>query len=71
MHTVTVFRPHSLQVGQKIRIEDETHGEDWEVIGLSGRKVRLRCPVSGQEIERAGFYQFAEKRQVAQWPSED
>ena len=40
----SVFHPYPLQVGHKIFIESGPRRGDWEVIGLSDRKVKLRCP---------------------------
>ena len=45
VHHVAMFRPYPFQVGQKINIETGPRKGDWEVIGVSDRKVKLRCPV--------------------------
>jgi len=71
IHKVTVFRPYSLRVGEKLHIEGGPRRGDWEVIGLNERKVKLRCPVSLREFEWNRFCYFVEDREVTQWPLED
>jgi hypothetical protein len=68
---VTVFNPYPLQVGQKIRIEGGPRGGDWEVVGLTERKVRLRCPLSGREVEWDRFCYFTEENDTLEWPQHD
>ena len=68
-HQVSVFREYPLQVGQKINIADGLHRGDWLVIGLSERKMKLRCPVSGREVEWERFCYLAEERGQEEWPS--
>ena len=70
-HKVTVFRPYPFEVGQKIRIEGGPRSGDWEVIGLTERKIKLRCPVSGREFEWANFCYLVEDRENEPWPQED
>jgi hypothetical protein len=70
-HNVTIFKPYTFSDGQKIHIEGGPRGGDWEVIGVSDRKVKLRCPVSFREFEWNRFCYFAEDRQNVQWPQED
>jgi hypothetical protein len=65
VHKVAMFRPYPFQTGQKIHIGD------WEVIGVSDRKVELRCPVSLREFEWNRFCYFMEDREINQWPQED
>ena len=48
---VTTFRRASLEPGQKVRLLDGPRGGDWLVLGVDDRKMRLRCPVSGREVE--------------------
>jgi hypothetical protein len=69
--TVTIFRPYPFQVGQKIYIEDGPRRGDWEVVGLSDRKVKLRCPLSGREIEWDRFCYFVEETDDMPWPHSD
>lgn len=64
---VTIFTPYPFEVGQKIRIEGSRRGGDWEVIGLDERKVRLRCPVSGKEVEWDRFCYFMREEDRV-WP---
>jgi len=70
-HNVTLFKPYTFSVGQKIHIEGGPRNGDWEVIGVSDRKVKLRCPVSFREFEWDRFCYFAEDRRNVQWPQED
>ena len=46
--TVTMFRPYPFEVGQKIFIEDGPRRGDWEVIGVSERKVTLRLSAAAR-----------------------
>jgi hypothetical protein len=64
------FRPYPLQAGQKIFIEGGPRRGDWEVIGVSERKVRLRCPFSGREVEWDRFCYLVDERD-GQWPHPD
>ena len=45
-HKVVMFRPYPFKKGQKINIESGPRRGDWEVIGVSDKKVKLKCPVS-------------------------
>ncbi len=69
--TVTVFRPYPFEIGQKIYIEDGPRRGDWEVVGLSERKVRLRCPISKREFEWNRFCYFTEEASDSPWPHPD
>jgi len=69
--TVTIFRPYPFRVGQKIYIEDGPRRGDWEVVGLSDRKVKLRCPMSMREFEWDRFCYFAEETNDSPWPHSD
>ena len=71
VHQVAVFRPYPFQTGQKINIETGPRKGDWEVIGISDRKVKLRCPVSLREFEWNRFCYFVEDCEMEQWPQED
>jgi hypothetical protein len=68
---VIAFRPYPLQVGQKICIDGGPRSGDWEVIGVSERKVKLRCPVSAREVEWDRFCYFVEERESVEWPQRD
>lgn len=70
-HDVTIFRPYAFEVGEKITIESGPRRGDWEVVGVSERKVMLRCPISGREVEWDRFCYLAEKRKGVTWPSGD
>ncbi|GAB4248930.1 MULTISPECIES: hypothetical protein [Deferrisoma] len=70
-HRVTVFKPYPLVPGQKIRIEGGPRSGDWEVVEVGDRKMRLRCPVSGKEVEWDRFACFVEERPDAEWPRRD
>ncbi len=59
---VTVFKPYPFTIGQKIYIDGGRRNGDWEVIGISDNKVRLRCPVSGREFKWNRFCYFVEEK---------
>lgn len=65
---VLIFRPFPLEVGQKITLASGPRAGDWEVIGVSERKVRLRCPVSHKEVEWDHFCYLVEVRENEPWP---
>jgi hypothetical protein len=67
-HNVVVFRSYPFEVGQKLHIEGGSRNGDWEVIGVSDRKVKLRCPVSLREFEWNRFCYFMEERTGVVWP---
>lgn len=67
-HQVTFFKPYAFKVGQKINIQEGPRAGDWTVIGLSDRKVRLKCPLSGKEFEWNRFCYFVEERDGVKWP---
>ncbi len=67
---VTTFKPYPFQVGQKIRIEGSKREGDWEVVGISERKVTLRCPISNNEYSWDLFCYFADEKDNASWPIE-
>ncbi len=70
-HNVVMFRPYPFTVGQKIHIEDGPRKGDWEVIGVSDKKVKLKCPVSLREFEWDRFCYFSEERNNVEWPRKD
>ncbi len=70
-HKVTIFRPFPFEMGQKIHIEGGPRGGDWEVIGVTDHKVRLRCPVSFKEFNWNRFCYFSEEKEVIEWPGKD
>jgi hypothetical protein len=69
--TVSVFEPYPFREGQKITIAGGPRGGDWLVVGVSDRKVKLRCPVSGREFDWDRFCYFVQDRQLDQWPQPD
>ncbi len=69
-HKVAFFKPYPFQVGQKIRIEGSNREGDWEVVGISDRKVTLRCPLSNKEFTWVLFCFFVEEKHNASWPME-
>ena len=70
-HHVSVFKPYPFVMGQKINIEGGPRSGDWEVIGITDRKVKLRCPVSHREFEWNRFCYFVEDSEGVEWPKED
>jgi len=67
---VVIFRSYPFEVGQKITIEDGPRHGDWEVVGVSARKVKLRCPISKREFEWDRFCYRTETRDDV-WPHPD
>jgi hypothetical protein len=70
-HHVTVFQPYVFTIGQKIHIADGPRRGDWEVIGMSDKKVMLKCPVSHREFEWNRFCYAVEERMTDEWPQKD
>ena len=70
-YDVILFKPYPMVVGQKIHIEGGPRAGDWEVIGVSVRKVKLRCPVSRREFEWNRFCYFVEEQRGREWPRKD
>lgn len=70
-HNVTFFRPYPFTIGQKINIEEGPRKGDWEVIDVTDRKVKLRCPLSAKEFEWNRFCYFTEEREGVEWPQKD
>jgi hypothetical protein len=70
-HHVTFFSPFPFEPGQKIHITSGPRKGDWEVLDVSDRKVKLRCPVSMREFEWDRFCFTIEERQVDEWPHKD
>lgn len=68
---VTIFRPYPFAAGQKIRIDGGPRNGDWEVIGLTERKIRLRCPVSLKEVEWDRFCYLLQECEGVKWPQRD
>ncbi len=70
-HRVTVFTPFDFYEGQKIYIESGPRKGDWEVIGVSAKKVRLKCPVSFREFEWNRFCYHTREQVFDTWPQKD
>ena len=70
-HNITAFSQYAFEIGEKITIESGPRRGDWEVIGLSERKVKLRCPVSQREVEWDRFCYYVEKLKGVEWPHRD
>lgn len=70
-HRVTVFKPYPFETGQKIHIEEGPRRGDWEVVGVTNRKVTLRCPISSREIEWDRFCYSVREGEDVEWPKED
>ena len=60
---VVMFRPYAFRAGQKIRIEGGPRAGDWQVVDVSERKVKLRCPISQREFEWSRFCYLVEERE--------
>jgi hypothetical protein len=69
-HHVAVFRRYEFAPGQKIRIEDGPHGGDWLVLSADEKTVRVRCPVSGRELQWPRLCYLVEETEQ-EWPAED
>ena len=70
-HAVVVFKQYPFEIDQKICIADGPRRGDWLVIGISERKVKLRCPVSGREFEWDRFCYQSEDQADREWPHQD
>jgi len=68
---VTVFKQYPLEEGQKIRLVGGKRGGDWLVIGVDEKKARLKCPVSGVEVEWDRFFYFVQELEREEWPLKD
>ena len=68
---VTFFEPYPFEMGQKIRINKGPRRGDWEVIGISEKKIKLKCPVSFRVFEWDRFCYLTEQRQGVEWPQKD
>jgi len=70
-HDVTIFKPYPFKVGQKINIAAGPRKGDWEVVAVSDRNVKLRCPFSQREFEWHRFCYVIEEQTDVQWPGEE
>ncbi len=71
IHDVTVFKPYPFRMGQKINIQDGPRKGDWEVVAVTDRKVKLRCPFSKREFDWNRFCYFIDKQKGVAWPGEE
>lgn len=67
-HDVTVFKPYTFRVGQKIRIEDSRRQGDWEIAAIGEHKITLRCPISKKEFSWAKFCYLVDEEKGVEWP---
>ena len=65
---VIVFKEYPLAVGQRIHLDGGFRRGDWLVIGMTDKKIHLRCPVSGREVEWERIFCFAGVSGPAEWP---
>ena len=70
-HAVVVFKQYPFEIDKKICIADGPRAGDWLVIGISERKVKLRCPVSGREFEWDRFCYLIDEQLDREWPQKD
>ena len=70
-HDVTLFAPYAFSPGQKIHIQSGPRRGDWEVIDVSDRKVKFRCPISHREFEWNRFCYVVEEQKDVEWPQKD
>ena len=68
---VTYFEPYPFQVGQRIHINRGPRKGDWEVVGISEKKIKLKCPISFREFEWNHFCYFTEEKDGVEWPIKD
>jgi hypothetical protein len=66
--TVLILRPYPVRAGQKITIEAGPRRGDWEIIGVSERKLRLRCPISHKELDCDWFCYVVTEAAGIPWP---
>jgi hypothetical protein len=69
--TVIIFKPYPFSGGQKIHIAEGPRKGDWEVVSVSDRKVKLRCPISNKEFDWDRFCYAVEERKDVEWPRKD
>ena len=70
-HDVAVFTPYPFSVGQKITIAAGPRKGDWEVMAVTDRKVKLRCPFSKKEFDWNRFCYVVAERKGVQWPGHE
>lgn len=70
-HDVTQFKPYPFKVSQKINIQDGPRKGDWEVVAVSERKVKLRCPFSHREFDWDRFCYVVDELSGVPWPGKE
>lgn len=65
---VTVLTAYPFHIGQKIRIEGNKRAGDWEVTGIEGSSVTLRCPISKKEYTWDNFCYMISEETDGAWP---
>ena len=70
-HDVTIFKPYPFEVGQKINIDGGLRKGDWEVVAVTDRKVKLRCPFSKKEFDWNRFCYVTEEQKGVEWPGKE
>lgn len=70
-HKVITFKPYPFEAGEKIHIDGGPRNGDWEVLDVTDRKVKLRCPISFKEFEWNRFCYFSEEQDGVEWPQRD
>ncbi|MCF8128164.1 MAG: hypothetical protein K9N10_06595 [Deltaproteobacteria bacterium] len=70
-HRVITFKPFPFEAGQKIHIDGGPRGGDWEVLEVTERKVKLKCPVSHKEFNWDRFCYFTQEEEDIEWPQKD
>jgi hypothetical protein len=68
---VAVFAPYPFQVGQRIAILHGPRRGDWEVVAVDARRLKLRCPISGREVDWERFCYLVEESGTRAWPQGD
>ena len=68
---VVFFEPYPFVMGQRLNIRSGPRKGDWEVVGVTDRKVKLRCPISLREFEWHRFCYLAEEKSGVKWPQQD
>ena len=67
-NTVLVLHPYSVRVGQKLTIEAGPRRGDREIIGVGDQWLRLRCPISHQELDCDWFCYVMTEAAGISWP---
>jgi hypothetical protein len=71
LESVITFRAYPFELGQKVYIEDGPRRGDWEVVGVTERKITFRCPISHREFTWDRFCYFMKEEKDGPWPHPD